>query len=252
MLRTTVNSLKKKKADAKDAKKKMEIKEFNKLKIKASTPIETHPLYMTIPEAMRYLRAFEVGKSSYDTTLTLQATIVASKGVLPLQGSLALPHPLKETKIALFTTDPEKAEEAKRLGCSVVGGLELIQAVKDGKALDAQQAFATPEIAQQLNQIARVLGPKGLMPSAKKGTVISDIAVAIGSAKGSMPFKQKEHYLCFPIANCSFSDKQVLENITCASAAIRELTEKTASNKTCVLNKVILSSKSGPGIAINF
>lgn len=235
----------------KDAKRKL--KRAQLIKQKNKQPPELHPLYMEIPTALKYLRAAEVGQPAKKTTISILMTVLPDKGSKPLSGSIYFPKPIKENQIMVFSLDEEVLENAKKLGASIVGGLELIEDIKEGKVkLDnLTQSFATPDIVKDLKSVARNLGPKGLMPTAKRGTVSDDIEGLIRESSGSLLFKQKEQHLSIPIGRCDFSDKEILQNLKAASKAIYG-SQPPGTKKPNLIGKTFLSSTIGPSILINF
>lgn len=206
-----------------------------------------NPLYMPIPNAMRYLRAAEVGNSAM---VVLYLHVAQQAGAKPLAGNINFPHGMSKFKPIVFTSDPEKIEELKKNNITHTGGKELVEKIAN-KEIDPDQfthAFATPEV--DLKPIARIMGPRGLMPSAKKNTVTEDINVILGLASLT-PFKQRGLNISFPVGTTSMSDAQIVENIKAASDAVYAQIDPEASKKT-VLSKCFISSFQGPGLIIPF
>ncbi|ODV81554.1 ribosomal protein L1 [Suhomyces tanzawaensis NRRL Y-17324] len=235
----------------KDSKRKLRKQQAIKAKNKQAP--ELHPLYMDVPGAMRYLRAAEVGQPAKKTTVSILMTVLPEKGSKPLQGSVYLPKPIKDNHVMIFSLQPEVVEQAKALGATYAGGLELIEEIKEGKAkLDnLTHAFATPDIVKDLKVIARQIGPKGLMPSAKKGTVSEDIPTLMKQSVGALPFKQKDQHLSIPIGRCDFSDVEIIENLRVASKAIYD-SQPPGTRKPNIIGQTCLSSTMGPSLVINF
>ncbi|KAI0463810.1 hypothetical protein LJB42_002816 [Komagataella kurtzmanii] len=242
-----------KKQVSQDNSKKKEAKRMALLRLQAKQPANKSPLYMTIPEALRYLRAAEVGFPINEAVISICSVIVNDKGAPPINGSVKLPRPLKETKLAVFSDDSALQEEATKFGASLVGGSELIENIKNGKVqLDFDKAFATPDIVSSLNQIARILGPRGLMPNAKRGTVITDVQKAVVESHGSLPFRQRNNLLSLPVARTNFTDEETLENIIEANAAIKESISRIRTKKPILFGETTITSTHGPGIVIDF
>lgn len=241
---------KKKREQVKESKKKE--KRMQLLKLRHKQNPELHPLYMDIPRALKYLRAAEVGYPASLTTLSLQVTVIPERGSKPLSGSVFLPHPLKQGSMLVFSLNEEALEQAKKKGASKTGGTSLIKEIQAGevKLDDFTHSFATPDIMSELGPIARILGPRNLMPSPKKGTVSENIAALIEGNLGSLPFKQKERHLAIPIGRCDFTDKQILENIKAASDAIYD-SQPVGTKKPNLIGQACLSSTFGPSIVIN-
>lgn len=235
-----------------DQSKKNAQRALARRKLVAKRPPNKDPLYADISTAMRYIKAAEVGRPEKAATITITTNVVAEKGAAPLKGDISFPKPLKEVRILIFTDDPDQAQIAKDMGAALVGGLELIQQIKEGKvALDFNKAFATPDVQGQLGQVARILGPKGLMPNAKKGTISSDIAGLLKSNADTMPFKQKSNLLSIAVGKTSFTDAELLKNIIAATGAVRESLERLNTKKVPILGRTTISSTNGPAFVID-
>ncbi|EGW31908.1 uncharacterized protein SPAPADRAFT_61015, partial [Spathaspora passalidarum NRRL Y-27907] len=163
---------------------------------KYKTAPQTHPLYLPVSQALRYLRAFAVGQPNHKQKITLQMAVSQDKGAHPLNGNIQFPNPVIDFEPIVFTTKNDKIEELTKQGIKLVGGVDLIEKIKAKELpLDSlTHAFATPEIVDRLKPLARTLGPKGLMPNVKKGTVTDDIGKMF-QLSGQYPFKQKDVHL---------------------------------------------------------
>ena len=214
---------------------------------------ELHPLYMDVPQAMKYIRAAEVGNPSERTTVSILMTVIPERGSKPLSGSVFFPNPIKESSIIVFTLDEDLQAQAKARGASRVGGLELIEEIRNGsmKLENFTQSFATPDILKDLALIAKYLGPRNLMPSTKRGTVSPDIVRLIENNYGALLFRQRDQHLSIPVGKCSFSDKEILENLKAASEAIYG-SQPPGTKKPNLIGKTCLSSTMGPSLVINF
>jgi ribosomal protein L1 len=235
---------------ASDSKKKLRKQQAIKQKNKQAP--ELHPLYMEVPQALRYLRAAEVGNPSKKTTISILMTVLPEKGSKPLQGEIYLPKPIKESNVMVFSLNEDVVKQAKELGAVYAGGLDLINEISQGLKLDGlTHAFATPDILKDLRQIAKQIGPKGLMPALKKGTVAEDVSELMKKSVGALPFKQKDQHLSIPIGRCDFSDKEIIENLKAASDSIYG-SQPPGTKKPNLIGKTCLSSTLGPSIVINF
>lgn len=236
--------------DAGDVKARLK-REQRKKQVQKQAP-ELHPLYMEVPQALRYLRAAEVGVPAAKTTISLHMTVLPERGSKPLSGEIFLPKPIKELNVIVFTAEPATAEAALAQGAKYAGGADLIEQIAQGEVkLDGlTHAFATPDIVKELKAIARQVGPKGLMPLAKKGTVADDVAGLIRNSVGSMPFKQKGQHLAIPIARADFSDREVVANLMAALDAIYG-SQPPGTKKPNLIGKAVLSLTRGPGLVIN-
>lgn len=209
------------------------------------------PLCLDIETALRYLRAAEVGKPAKSTTITVNLGVVAEKGAALLQGTYRLARPLDEQRIAVFTTDREVEAAAKQAGASIVGSDDLIAKIRDG-IIEFDRAYATPDMMGRLNTVARTLGPLGLMPSAKRGTVVpgQQIAEVISAAAGETVFKQKNSVLSLPVGRADFSDAEIIRNIITVTDAVRANIASMDSKKAPSLGLTTLTSTTGPAIVV--
>lgn len=231
-------------------KQRLKAEQANKKKSKEDP--KTHPLYLDVPVAMRYLRAAEVGQPTQKTTVLLQLFLIPLRGSKPIEGSVRFPKPLKNNLVMVFSTDEAVLAEARELGVTEAGGADLIQGIADGsvKLSEITHAFATPEIVKDLKSIAKAIGPKGLMPAARKGTVSEDVASLIRESVGALPFKQKGNNLSLPIGRCDFSDKEILENLKAASDSIHAAQPADTKKPNLILKAVLLSTI-GPSFVVN-
>ncbi|SCV04385.1 LAMI_0H15698g1_1 [Lachancea mirantina] len=240
---------------SKDQVKRREMRRMAQRKAVARKPASDHPLYMPVTKALRFLRAAEVGQPHTQQTLSLTTLVVAERGSPALSGNVSFPKPLKDIRVAVFTGDETQAQMAReKYHCHVVGGPELVERIKQGEvSLDFDKSLATPDIANLLaSQLGRILGPKGLLPSAKKGTVSDDLESLIKDSMGTLPFRQRGNAISIAVAKSSFSDRQVLENIVAAQKSIKEALSNQKTKRPSLLSQTTLSSTHGPGIVIDF
>lgn len=239
-------------AQTKEANKKAEVKKMARKRASARVNPEKLPFYQPIETALRYIRAAEVGRSPSEAVISVTTNIVSYRGTPKISGSVIFPKPLKDTKICIFTTDEEQAQAARAAGASLVGGVELIEQIKKGEIeLSFDRAFATPEISSQLNQVARILGPKGLMPNAKKGTVSEDVVSLITDVAGSIPFRQKTESVSIAVARADFTDNEIIQNILSAQKAVSDAISKQKVKKPSIIGQTVIASTHGPGMVIN-
>lgn len=244
----------KKEIEAKKALEKRQERRDALKKLKAKKPANTSPLFMPIKDALKYLRATEVGRPINEASITIQTPILKDRGVAPLQGAVRLPKPLKETKILCLSNDEVKVEEALKNGAYMAGTSKLIDDIANGD-LNADQfdkVLATPEIEPLLRKVSKILGPKGLMPNIKRGTISNDLNNLILSTLGTQPFRERNNYVSLTIGKCNFTDSEILNNILATSNAFKESIQNTKSKKPILMGQTILSSTHGPGIVINF
>jgi large subunit ribosomal protein L1 len=167
-----------------------------------------------------------------------------------VRGTVSLPHGTGKTaRVAVFATG-DKADEARAAGADVVGGDELIEQVNGGM-LDFDAAVATPDMMGKVGRLGRVLGPRGLMPNPKTGTVTNDVAKAVADIKGGkIEYRvDRQANLHFVIGKTSFTEDQLLDNYTAALDEV--LRAKPSAAKGRYLRKVAISTTMGPGILVD-
>lgn len=173
------------------------------------------------------------------------------KGEQQVRGTVTLPHGSGKTrKVAAFVSNAEKEKEAKDAGADPVGGEELIAEIaKTGKA-NFEIAVATPDMMPKMAKIAKILGPKGLMPSPRNETVTTNVAKTVAELRGGkVAYKNDDtSNLHQVIGRASFSSERLLENYAALMDAVRR--SKPATSKGTYLVNVSISSSMGPGVKV--
>ena len=168
-----------------------------------------------------------------------------------IRGAVVLPHGTgKKVRILVFAKDA-KAEEAKAAGADFVGGDELIPKIQNEGWLDFDVVVATPDMMGVVGRLGRVLGPKGLMPNPKAGTVTMDVTKAIGEIKaGKIEYRlDKTNIIHVPIGKASFTEEQLADNFQTLIDAINKA--RPAAVKGQYLKSITLTSTMGPGVKVN-
>jgi large subunit ribosomal protein L1 len=167
-----------------------------------------------------------------------------------VRGTVNLPHGTGKTARVLVFATGERAEQAKAAGADVVGADELIEKVSGGY-LDFDAAVATPDLMGKVGRLGKVLGPRGLMPNPKTGTVTMDVAKAVQDIKGGkIEFRVDKHAnLHFIIGKTSFPEASLLENYAAALDEVLRL--KPSAAKGRYLQKATVSTTMGPGIPVD-
>ena len=167
-----------------------------------------------------------------------------------LRGAIVLPHGTGKTKKVLVITQGAKVEEAKAAGADVVGGKEILEDIQKGW-LDFEVMIATPDMMGVVGRLGRVLGPKGLMPNPKAGTVTMDVTKAVNDIKaGKIEYRlDKTNIIHVPLGKASFTEEQLADNFQTLIDAIMKA--KPAAVKGQYLKSVTLTSTMGPGVKIN-
>ena len=168
-----------------------------------------------------------------------------------IRGAVVLPHGTgKKVRILVFAKDA-KADEAKAAGADYVGGMELIEKIQKENWFEFDVVVATPDMMGVVGRIGRVLGPKGLMPNPKDGTVTMDVTKAIQEIKaGKIEYRlDKTNIIHVPVGKASFTEEQLTDNFQTLIDAINKA--RPAAVKGQFLKSVTLTSTMGPGVKIN-
>jgi large subunit ribosomal protein L1 len=168
-----------------------------------------------------------------------------------IRGAVVLPHGTGKTvRILVFAKGP-KEEEAKAAGADFVGGQELVPKIQNEGWLDFDVVVATPDMMGVVGRLGRVLGPKGLMPNPKSGTVTMDLTKAIADIKaGKVEYRlDKTNIIHCPVGKASFTEEQLSDNFQTLMGAI--IKARPATLKGQFLKSVVLTPTMGPGVKIN-
>lgn len=204
----------------------------------------------TIEDAVKILK--DNAKAKFDETIEVAMNL----GVDPrhadqmVRGTVSLPHGTgKSLKVAVFAKDA-KADEAREAGADFVGAEDLMEQIQGGM-MDFDRCIATPDMMGIVGRLGKVLGPKGLMPNPKLGTVTPDVAGAIQAAKaGQIEFRvEKMGIIHAGVGKASFSAEQLQENIAAFVGAIQQA--KPSGAKGTYMKKVSVTSTMGPGIKLD-
>ncbi len=215
----------------------------------AAEKIDRSRLY-SIGEAIKLAK--ETATTKYDSTVevALRLGVDPRKADQMVRGTVNLPHGTGKTaRVLVFAVGP-KAAEAEAAGADLIGGDELIEEVQNGR-LDFDAVVATPDLMGKVGRLGRILGPRGLMPNPKTGTVTMDVAKAVSDIKGGkIEFRVDRHAnLHFVIGKVSFSEQALAENFAAAMDEINRL--KPSAAKGRYIKKATLSTTMGPGIPLD-
>ena len=209
--------------------------------------LDTKKVY-PLNEAIETLRGFCSSKFDESLEIAIRLGIDVAKADQNIRGMLSLPNGTgKKVRVAVFTVNSQ--DEAKKAGADVVGGEELIDKVANG-FLDFDRVIATPDMMPKMSKVARVLGPKGLMPNPKLGTVTNNVADAVASAKaGQIEYRaEKKGIIHAGIGKMSFATDKLVEN---ANALIEQLKKvKPASAKGQYILGCSVATTQGPGLKV--
>jgi large subunit ribosomal protein L1 len=211
--------------------------------------IDADALYAPL-QAVRLAK--ETSTTKYDATIeiAMRLGVDPRKADQMVRGTVNLPHGTGKTARVLVFATGERAEQATAAGADIVGDDALIDEVNKGR-LDFDAVVATPDMMGKVGRLGRVLGPRGLMPNPKTGTVTPDVAKAVSDIKGGkIEFRVDRHAnLHFIIGKTSFEEAKLVENYAAALEEILRL--KPASSKGRYLRKVTLSTTMGPGVPVD-
>ncbi|MDO5724390.1 MAG: 50S ribosomal protein L1 [Flaviflexus sp.] len=201
-------------------------------------------------EAMRLAK--ETAKTKFDPTVEVMFRLGVDprKADQMVRGTVNLPHGTGKTARVIVFAAGERAQQALDAGADEVGSDDLIEKVSGGYT-DFDAAVATPDMMGKVGRLGRVLGPRGLMPNPKTGTVTMDVAKAVSDIKGGrIEFRVDKHSnLAFIIGKASFTAEQLTENYAAALDEILRL--KPASSKGRYITKATVSTTMGPGIPLD-
>ena len=206
--------------------------------------------FYTPTEALGLVKTMASAKFDESIDIALRLGVDPRKADQMVRGTVALPSGTgKDVRVAVFATG-EAADEARAAGADIVGSDDLAADVEAGK-MDFDLVIATPDMMPLLGKLGRVLGPRGLMPNPKTGTVTTDVGKAVGEFKGGKVEYRTDRYgnVHVPLGKASFEPAALEENFR---AVIDELNRaKPASAKGRYLRKITVSSTMGPGVHVD-
>jgi large subunit ribosomal protein L1 len=204
----------------------------------------------SLEEAIRIVKESSYTKFDETIDLALNLGIDPKKSDQMVRGSVVLPHGIgKKVKVLVFAKG-EKEKEATDAGADIVGAEDLVEKISKGW-LDFDKAVATPDMMGLVGKLGKILGPRGLMPNPKLGTVTFDISRAVKELKaGKVEYKaEKAGIVHVPIGKVSFDNQKLLDN---AKAVVDSIVKaKPATSKGKYLKKISISSTMGPGVRID-
>lgn len=211
--------------------------------------VDPDKLY-SLTEAMGLVKQVNTTKFDASVDVHVRLGVDPRKADQALRGTVSLPHGTGKTKRVLVFCPPEKVEEAKAAGADYAGLEEFIQKVSDGW-MDIDVIIATPNVMAQLGKVARILGPRGLMPNPKTGTVTADVAGAVQEVKkGKIAFRvDKFGIVHSSVGRVSFTPEQLAENAHELVATLVKM--KPSSAKGIYMKTISVASTMSPGIAVD-
>ena len=215
----------------------------------ALSKIEAKKIY-SLEEACALVKETSTVKFDATIDVSFRLNVDPRQADQQLRGTLTLPHGNGKTKKILAVTN--KVEEATAAGADFVGGKEILEKIKSENWFDYDVIVATPDMMGELGKLGRLLGPKGLMPNPKTGTVTPDIAKAIKEIKaGKISYRvDKEGNICFSIARCSFDTEKVIDNLKVVCDTILKI--RPQSVKGTYVKGCAITTTMGPSIKFTF
>ncbi|HHT73195.1 MAG TPA: 50S ribosomal protein L1 [Firmicutes bacterium] len=206
--------------------------------------------YYTPEEAIALVKKCATAKFNETVEVAMKLGVDPRHADQQVRGTVVLPHGTGRDVRVLVFAKGEKAQEARDAGADFVGDEDLAAKIQGGWT-DFDVAIATPDMMGVVGKLGRILGPRGLMPNPKTGTVTFDVAKAVHDSKaGKVEFRvNKEAGMHVPIGKVSFTDEQLMENLKTLMDAI--IKAKPAAARGTYLRKLSLSSTMGPGLRVN-
>jgi large subunit ribosomal protein L1 len=216
---------------------------------KASEGVDVNKSY-TVEEAVKLIKSRATAKFDETIELSLNLGVDPKHADQMVRGVVSLPSGTgRSLRVAVFAKGA-KAEEAKKAGADLVGAEDLAEQINKG-VIDFERCIATPDMMGVVGRLGKVLGPRGLMPNPKLGTVTQDVTAAVKAAKaGSIEFRaEKAGIIHAGVGKASFSEEAITANVKALVTAINRA--KPAGAKGTFIKKVSLSSTMGPGVKLD-
>jgi large subunit ribosomal protein L1 len=202
------------------------------------------------PDALKLVKGAAYAKFDETLELSLRLGVNPKHADQMVRGTVVLPHGTGKTKRVLVIATGEKAKEAEEAGADHVGGPEIVKKIQEGW-MDFEAVIATPDMMREVGKLGKILGPRGMMPNPKTGTVTFDVAPAVQEIKaGKVEFRvDRTAIIHVALGKLSFDDDKLLENLYALVRAV--VRAKPAAAKGKYLKSIHLASTMGPGVAIN-
>ena len=226
------------------------MRKLGKKYVEASSKVEKNTLY-SLEEAVKLVKETSITKFDSSVEVAMKLNIDTKKADQQLRGSLVLPHGTGKTKKILVLAKGPQAEEAKAAGADYVGDVELIEKIQKENWFEYDVIIATPEMMPHLGKIGKILGPKGLMPNPKTGTVTMTPGKVVEDVKKGMVEYRADSYgnIHAVIGKVSFDDNKLAENLSYLVEVIVKAKPQAVKGK--YITNISISSTMGPGIKVD-
>lgn len=226
------------------------MKKRSKKYLQALEKVDKSKLY-TSEEAVKLVKETNVASFDASVEVAIRLNLDTKKVDQQLRGALVLPHGTGKTKKVLVLAKGDKAEAAKAAGAEYVGDADLIAKIEKDNWLDFDIIIATPDMMPALGKLGKLLGPRGLMPNPKTGTVTMDVAKAVNDVKkGRIEYRTDSFGIVHAIiGKVSFDEQKILENLNAFVELI--IKSKPTTAKGIYIKSIAISSTMGPGIKIS-
>ena len=226
------------------------MRKFGKKYVEASKKVEKNTLY-SATDAVKLVKETNVTKFDSTIDIAIKLNVDPKKADQMLRGSLVLPNGSGKSKKILVLAKGEQAKVAKELGADYVGDKDLIDKIKTENWFDFDIIVATPEMMPEVGKIGNILGPRGLMPNPKTGTVTPKVDTVINDIKKGMVEYRTDSYgnIHTIIGKASFTETALLENLKYVVSTISK--RKPTSVKGTFVQGISISSTMGPGIKVD-
>ncbi len=216
---------------------------------KARAAVEKRPY--TLQEAVPLLQKVKYAKFDETVEVTMRLGVDPKHADQMVRGTVVLPHGLGKSKRVLVVASGEKIKEAEDAGADFVGGDDMVEKIQKENWTDFDAIIATPDMMRGLSRLGKILGPRGLMPNPKTGTVTFDVARAVHETKaGKVEYRtDKTALVHVPVGKISFTPDKLVENASVVITSV--IRAKPAAAKGKYLKGVTLSSSMGPGISLD-